>query len=214
MTVTGRTMAENLEGVSPPSDPSVIRPVDAPLAAQGGSQCFAARSARRGPWSRWPGSSWSASRDPPASFDGEQGALDALFHHDIHPGEVVVIRYEGPSGGPGMREMLQITAGIKGAGLGREVLLITDGRFSGATTGLCIGHVAPEAVTGGPLALVAEGDTIVLDLAARRLDLMVDDARVGAAAGRWKPPEPRYPSGALAKYARLVGSAEHGAVTG
>ncbi len=125
-----------------------------------------------------------------------------------------MIRYEGPSGGPGMREMLQITAGIKGAGLGREVLLITDGRFSGATTGLCIGHVAPEAVTGGPLALVAEGDKIVLDLAARRLDLMVDDAELDRRRAGWKPPEPRYPSGALAKYARLVGSAEHGAVTG
>ncbi len=214
MTVTGRTMAENLEGVNPPSDASVIRSVDVPLAAQGGIAVLRGSLCPEGAVVKVAGIELERFSGPARVFDGEQGALDALFHHDIHPGEVVVIRYEGPSGGPGMREMLQITAGIKGAGLGREVLLITDGRFSGATTGLCIGHVAPEAVTGGPLALVAEGDTIVLDLAARRLDLMVGDAELERRRAGWKPPEPRYPSGALAKYARLVGSAEHGAVTG
>ena len=146
-------------------------------------------------------------------FDDEQGALEALFNHNLKAGDVVVIRYEGPKGGPGMREMLQITAAIKGAGLGRDVLLITDGRFSGGTTGLCIGHVAPEAARGGSLALVEEGDRIRVDLPARRLDLLVDDETLATRRAGWKLPEPRYSTGALAKYARLVGSAEGGAVT-
>jgi dihydroxy-acid dehydratase len=149
---------------------------------------------------------------PARVFDDEQHALEALFRHDIHPGDVVVVRYEGPKGGPGMREMLAITAGIKGAGLGKEVLLITDGRFSGGTTGLCIGHVAPEAAHGGPLALVAEGDRIRVDLPARRLDVLVDQAEMERRAAVWQAPPPRYTAGALAKYAKLVGSAEYGAV--
>jgi dihydroxy-acid dehydratase len=145
-------------------------------------------------------------------FDDEQDALDALYAHDIHPGDVVVIRYEGPKGGPGMREMLAITAAIKGAGLGKDVALITDGRFSGGTTGLCIGHVAPEAARGGPIALVAEGDPIRIDVPGRTADLLVDEAELEARHSVWEAPEPRYRTGALAKYAALVGSAETGAV--
>jgi dihydroxy-acid dehydratase len=149
---------------------------------------------------------------PARVFDDEQHALEALFHHRIEKGDVVVVRHEGPRGGPGMREMLAITAAIKGAGLGSDVLLITDGRFSGGTTGLCVGHVAPEAANGGPIALVADGDRIRVDLEARRLDLLVGDDELQCRRDAWQPPAPRYETGALAKYARLVGSAERGAV--
>jgi dihydroxy-acid dehydratase len=137
-----------------------------------------------------------------------------LFHHHINHGDVVVIRTEGPKGGPGMREMLQITAGIKGAGLGKDVMLITDGRFSGGTTGLCIGHVAPESEVGGPIGLVEEGDRVKVDLPGRRLDVLVDDETLARRAAGWSPHPARYETGALAKYARLVGSAGSGAVTG
>jgi dihydroxy-acid dehydratase len=147
-------------------------------------------------------------------FDGEQGAMDAVTEGTLEPGDVVVIRYEGPRGGPGMREMLAVTGAIKGAGLGKDVLLLTDGRFSGGTTGLCIGHVAPEAADGGPIAFVRDGDPIRLDLAARTLDLLVDAAELAGRAEGWAPPAPRYTRGVLAKYAKLVGSAAQGAVCG
>ena len=150
---------------------------------------------------------------PARVFNGEQGALAELFAGNINPGEVVVIRTEGPRGGPGMREMLAITAAIKGAGLGKDVLLITDGRFSGGTTGLCIGHVAPESEVGGPIGLVEEGDRVRVDVAARRLDLLVAEDVLEKRRAGWKPAPVRYPSGALAKYANLVGGAENGAVT-
>ena len=138
--------------------------------------------------------------------------MDALEAGTIQAGDVVVIRYEGPKGGPGMREMLAITGAIKGAGLGKDVLLLTDGRFSGGTTGLCIGHVAPEAVDGGPIAFVRDGDRIRVDIAGRTLDLLVDEAELAARRAGWAPLPPRYTRGVLAKYARLVGSAAHGAV--
>src|SRR5206468_2040970 len=147
-------------------------------------------------------------------FDGEQGAMDAVTEGTLQPGDVVVIRYEGPRGGPGMREMLAVTGAIKGAGLGKDVLLLTDGRFSGGTTGLCVGHVAPEAADGGPIGLVRDGDRIRLDVAERRLDLLVDDAELDARRTEWSAPAPRYPTGVLGKYARLVGSASAGAVCG
>jgi dihydroxy-acid dehydratase len=147
-------------------------------------------------------------------FDGERAALDALADGTIVPGDVVVIRYEGPKGGPGMREMLAITGAIKGAGLGKDVLLLTDGRFSGGTTGLCVGHVAPEAVDGGPIAFVRDGDRIRLDVANKRLDLDVDEAELAARRDGWAPLEPKYTKGVLAKYARLVQSAAVGAVCG
>ena len=147
-------------------------------------------------------------------FDGEQGAMDAVTEGTLQPGDVVVIRYEGPKGGPGMREMLAVTGAIKGAGLGKDVLLLTDGRFSGGTTGLCIGHVAPEATDGGPIAFVRDGDRIRLDLAARTLDLLVDEAELARRREGWAPLPPRYTTGVLGKYAKLVGSAAQGAICG
>jgi dihydroxy-acid dehydratase len=140
--------------------------------------------------------------------------MDAIEAGTLDKGCVVVIRYEGPKGGPGMREMLMVTGAIKGAGLGKDVLLLTDGRFSGGTTGLCVGHIAPEATDGGPIALVEEGDTIRLDLGARTLDLVVDSGVLEQRRAGWKPLEPRYTTGVLGKYAKLVGSAAHGAITG
>ena len=147
-------------------------------------------------------------------FDGEHGVMDAVEDGTLAKGCVVVIRYEGPKGGPGMREMLMVTGAIKGAGLGKDVLLLTDGRFSGGTTGLCVGHVAPEATDGGPIALVQDGDRIRLDVTARTLDLLVDDAELDRRRAGWKPLEPRYTTGVLGKYAKLVGSAAYGAITG
>lgn len=213
VTVTGRTVAENLAGVEFPVDQDVIKPTGAPLAAQGGIAVLRGSLAEEGAVVKIAGVELDTFEGRARVFDDEQGALEALFNHNLKAGDVVVIRYEGPKGGPGMREMLQITAAIKGAGLGRDVLLITDGRFSGGTTGLCIGHVAPEAARGGSLALVEEGDRIRVDLPARRLDLLVDDETLATRRAGWKLPEPRYSTGALAKYARLVGSAEGGAVT-
>jgi dihydroxy-acid dehydratase len=147
-------------------------------------------------------------------FDGEQGAMDAVTEGTLKPGDVVVIRFEGPRGGPGMREMLAVTGAIKGAGLGKDVLLLTDGRFSGGTTGLCIGHVAPEAADGGPIAFVRDGDPIRLDLTTRTLELLVDDADLSRRKEGWAPLPPRYTRGVLAKYAKLVGSAAQGAICG
>jgi dihydroxy-acid dehydratase len=140
--------------------------------------------------------------------------MTAVTSGDVHPGEALVIRYEGPKGGPGMREMLAVTAAIKGAGLGKDVILLTDGRFSGATFGACVGHVAPEATDGGPIALVADGDRIVLDVPNRRLDLLVDEDELQRRLAAWRRPAPRYTRGALAKYAKLVQGAETGAVCG
>ena len=148
------------------------------------------------------------------AFDSEQDAFAALTARSIVAGDVIVIRYEGPKGSPGMPEMLAVTAAVAGAGLGNDVALITDGRFSGATKGYSVGHIAPEAFVGGPIALVQDGDRIVIDADARRIDLMIDDATLADRRAGWKAPEPRYASGALAKYAKLVGSADHGAVTG
>ena len=214
MTVTGRTMAENLARVTFPEDQSVIRPVTAPIAAEGGIAILRGSLAPEGAVVKTAGIDLEVFEGPARVFDGEQLAMEALLEHRINHGDVVVIRTEGPKGGPGMREMLAITAAIKGAGLGKDVLLVTDGRFSGGTTGLCIGHVAPESEVGGPMALVNEGDRIRVDLPSRRLDLIVDEGELERRRAGWKPHQPRYPTGALAKYAKLVGSAETGAVTG
>lgn len=213
LTVTGRTMAENLADVEFLTDQDVIRPASRPLASEGGIAVLRGNLAPEGAVVKVAGIDLDVFEGPALVFDGEQGALEALFNHRINKGDVVVIRTEGPKGGPGMREMLQITAGIKGAGLGKEVLLVTDGRFSGGTTGLCIGHVAPESEVGGPLGLVIDGDRIRVDVPARRLDLLVDQVTLDQRSAGWKPHHPRYPTGALAKYARLVGSASQGAVT-
>lgn len=213
LTVTGQTMAENLVDVTFPTDQDVIRPVSSPLAAEGGIAILRGSLAPKGAVVKLAGIELDVFEGPARVFDGEQDALAALFSHRIKAGDVVVIRTEGPKGGPGMREMLAITAAIKGAGLGKEVLLITDGRFSGGTTGLCIGHVAPESEDGGPIGLVEEGDRIRVEVAARRLDVLVPAEELEKRAGDRKPFPPRYTSGALAKYARLVGSADSGAVT-
>ena len=212
LTVTGRTMAENLDGVSFPADQDVVRPARDPLAAEGGIAVLRGSLAPEGAVVKIAGIELDTFEGPARVFDDEQHALDALFNHRIRPGDVVVIRYEGPRGGPGMREMLAMTSAIKGAGLGKSVLLITDGRFSGGTTGLCIGHVAPEAASGGPIGLVEEGDRVRVDLPARRLDVLVDEATLAERRASWKPIDPRYPTGALGKYAKLVGSAGKGAV--
>ncbi|GIU92886.1 MAG: dihydroxy-acid dehydratase [Acidimicrobiia bacterium] len=214
LTVTGRTMAENLADVDFPADQDVVRHPRDPLAPEGGIAVLYGSLAPRGAVVKIAGIDLETFEGPARVFDGEQAALEALFAHRISPGDVVVIRTEGPKGGPGMREMLQITAAIKGAGLGKDVLLVTDGRFSGGTTGLCIGHVSPESEVGGPLGLVEEGDRIRVDIPARRLDLLVDQQTLEARRADWKPHPPRYTSGALAKYAKLVGSADEGAVTG
>jgi dihydroxy-acid dehydratase len=212
LTVTGNTVAENLQGVVLPSDQDVIRPVSEPMAHEGGIAVLRGSLVPGGAVLKIAGIEEVVFKGRARVFDDERDALEALYSHDIHPGDVVVIRYEGPNGGPGMREMLAITAAIKGAGLGKDVALITDGRFSGGTTGLCVGHVAPEAARGGPIALVAEGDPIRIDVPNRLADLLVDESELETRRQDWQPPEPRYTTGALAKYAALVGSAETGAV--
>jgi dihydroxy-acid dehydratase len=212
MTVTGRTMAENLESVTVPGGQDVLRSVTDPIANEGGIAVLRGSLSPGGAVVKIAGIELDVFEGTARVFDDEQHALAALWNHDLRPGDVVVIRYEGPKGGPGMREMLAITAAIKGAGLGKDVLLITDGRFSGGTTGLCIGHVAPEAAHGGPIGLVADGDAVRVDIPNRRLDLLIDNATMAERAAAWVPIPPRYTRGALAKYAKLVGSAESGAV--
>lgn len=214
LTVTGKTMAENLADVSFPADQDVISLPSSPLAPEGGIAILHGNIAREGAVVKLAGIDLETFEGPARVFEGEQSALDALFSHQIKPGDVLVIRTEGPKGGPGMREMLQITAAIKGAGLGKDTLLITDGRFSGGTTGPCIGHVAPESEVGGEIGLIEEGDRVRVDIAARSLDLIIDDETLDRRRQAWSPQPVRYATGALAKYARLVGSASNGAVTG
>lgn len=215
LTVTGRTVAENLEALNPmPLDGEVIRTLDNPIHATGGITILKGTFAPEGAVVKTAGFDASVFEGPARVFERERGAMDALTNGEITAGDVIVIRYEGPKGGPGMREMLAITAAIKGAGLGKDVLLLTDGRFSGGTTGLCIGHIAPEAVDAGPIAFVRDGDLIRVDIAARSLDLLVDEAELVARREGWAPLPPRYTRGVLAKYSKLVHSAAVGAVTG
>jgi dihydroxy-acid dehydratase len=213
LTVTGRTMAENLASAASP-DGEVIRPVASPIAAEGGLAVLRGSLAPAGSVVKIPGNDNLTFRGGAKVFDSEEDCFAAVTGGRVGKGDVLVIRNEGPKGGPGMREMLAVTGAIKGAGLGKDVLLITDGRFSGATWGACVGHVAPEAFVGGPIGLVADGDTISIDVPARRLDLEVDAGELDRRRQAWKPPEPRYTRGALAKYAALVGGADQGAVCG
>jgi dihydroxy-acid dehydratase len=213
LTVTGSTLEENLVEVRFNPGQEVIRPPASPLAAEGGIAVLRGSLAPGGAVVKMAGIGLTTFEGPAKVFEGEEAAHEAMEAHRILPGDVVVIRGEGPRGGPGMPEMLAMTAAIKGAGLGKQVMLVTDGRFSGGTTGFCIGHVSPESEVGGPLALVEEGDPIRVDIPRRRLDLLVDEAVVERRRAGWKPHPPRYATGALAKYARMVGSAEHGAVT-
>jgi len=215
LTVTGKTLAENLADLSPdPVDGKVIHRFDDPIHATGGITILHGSMAPEGAVVKSAGFDGNVFEGPARVFERERAAMDALEAGEINAGDVVVIRYEGPKGGPGMREMLAITAAIKGAGLGKDVLLLTDGRFSGGTTGLCIGHIAPEAVDAGPIAFVRDGDLIRVDIAARTLDLIVDEAELSSRRDGWEPLPPRYTRGVLAKYSKLVHSAAEGAVTG
>ncbi|MPZ72053.1 MAG: dihydroxy-acid dehydratase [Nitriliruptorales bacterium] len=215
LTVTGRTVAENLADLGPQDpDGDVIRPFDDPIHADGGLAVLRGTLAPTGAVVKIAGLDEQRFHGTARVFDGEQAAMEYVLERRLVEGDVIVIRYEGPKGGPGMREMLAVTAAVKGVGHGGDVALVTDGRFSGATHGLCVGHVTPEAVDNGPIALVADGDRIVLDVENRRLDLEVDTPVLEQRRAALKHPEPRYTSGVLAKYARLVGGAEGGAVTG
>jgi len=214
LTVTGKTVAENLADVDTPLDGNVIRTLDNPLHENGGLTVLKGSLAPEGAVVKTAGFDADKFEGPARVYDRERAAMDALTEGKISAGDVVVIRYEGPKGGPGMREMLAITAAIKGAGLGKDVLLLTDGRFSGGTTGLCIGHIAPEASDGGPIALVRDGDLIRVDIAAQTLELLVDPEELEARQNSWVPLPPRYTKGVLAKYSKLVHSASEGAITG
>jgi len=216
LTCTGRTMAENLAELNPPApDGDVIHPLSDPIHAEGGINILVGSLAPNGSVVKVAGLTKDQLQfeGPARVFDGEDGAMDAIMQGRINHGDVIVIRYEGPKGGPGMREMLAITGALKGAGLGSTVALITDGRFSGGTWGFCIGHVAPEAVDGGPIAFVREGDRIRIDVPSKSLDVLVDPAEMTRRRDGWAPNPPRYRSGVLAKFAKMVQGAEKGAVT-
>jgi dihydroxy-acid dehydratase len=216
MTCTGKTMAENLAEINPPApDGDVLHPLSDPIHSEGGINVLTGTLAPRGSVVKVAGLSKDQLHFEGAArvFDGEDGAMAAILAGDIKPGTVLVIRYEGPKGGPGMREMLAITGALKGAGRGADCALITDGRFSGGTWGFCIGHVAPEATDGGPIAFVKDGDKILVDVHSKRLDLLVSDEEIAARKVGWKPNPPRYTKGVLGKYAKLVQGAETGAIT-
>ncbi len=214
MTVTGKTVGENLESIEIPKNQDVVYFPDNPISDEGGLAILRGSLSPNGSVVKVAGIEIDTFKGPANVFDSEQEALDALFNNKIKKGEVVVIRNEGPKGGPGMREMLQITAAMKGAGLGKDVLLITDGRFSGGTTGLCIGHVTPESFDKGPIAICQNGDEISLDLKKRELNLNINKDEIEKRLKNYSNPEPRYKSGILNKYSKLVTGADKGAVTG
>lgn len=214
LTVTGRTVAENLAALDPPApDGEVVHALSDPIHAQGGIAILSGSLAPNGGVVKVAGLDRLRFEGTARVFDGEELAMEEILAGEIRPGDVVVIRYEGPKGGPGMREMLAVTGAMKGAGRGADAALVTDGRFSGGTHGFCVGHIAPEAVDGGPIGLVADGDRIVIDAEAHTIDLLVDEAELARRRAQWKLPEPRYTSGFLAKYARLAQGAETGAIT-
>jgi dihydroxy-acid dehydratase len=215
LTVTGKTMAENLADINPPfPDGVVVHPANSPLSKDVGITILGGSLAPEGAVSKTAGIGIDSFEGPARVFEREQSAMDAIEDGTVKAGDVVVIRYEGPKGGPGMREMLMITGAIKGAGLGKSVLLLTDGRFSGGSTGLCVGHIAPEAVDGGPIAFIKDGDRIRIDTVNRTLDLLVDAAEIEKRKVGWKPLPHKYTRGVLAKYCKVVGSASKGAVCG
>jgi dihydroxy-acid dehydratase len=213
LTVTGKTMAENLADINPPlADGEVLRSIDKPLSTDVGITILGGSLAPEGAVCKTAGIGVEEFEGPARVFEREQAAMKALEDGTIQEGDVVVIRYEGPKGGPGMREMLMITGAIKGAGLGKKTLLLTDGRFSGGSTGLCVGHIAPEAVDGGPIAFIKDGDRIRINIPTRKLELLVEPAELEARKAGWKPLPHKYTRGVLAKYSKLVGSASKGAV--
>jgi dihydroxy-acid dehydratase len=214
LTVTGKTVAENLAELAPAApDGTVVHPLSDPIHAQGGIAVLRGSLAPEGAVVKVAGIDVDRFEGTARVFDGEDGAMEAILGGQIRAGDIVVIRYEGPKGGPGMREMLAVTGAMKGAGRGGDAALVTDGRFSGGTHGFCVGHVAPEAVDGGPIAFVCDGDRIVIDTVAHTIDLQVDPDELAARTADWKLPEPRYTTGVLAKYARLAQGAEKGAIT-
>nr|MBA2371207.1 dihydroxy-acid dehydratase [Chloroflexota bacterium] len=213
-TVTGRTIGEEARAAVETAGQEVVRPLATPLAATGGLVVLRGSLAPEGCVMKVAGHATEARTFRARAFDREEDAFAAIQSGGVQAGDILVIRYEGPRGGPGMREMLQVTGALVGAGLGDSVALVTDGRFSGATHGLVVGHVAPEAAIGGPLALVRDGDGIRIDPAARTIDLLVEEGELAPRRAAWNEPEPRYRTGALAKYARLVSSASTGATTG
>jgi dihydroxy-acid dehydratase len=213
LTVTGKTMAENLAEISPPDpDGEILRATSKPMSLGGGITILKGSLAPEGAVCKTAGVGIEEFEGPARVFEREQAAMDALEDGTIQAGDVVVIRYEGPKGGPGMREMLMITGAIKGAGLGKSTLLLTDGRFSGGSTGLCVGHVSPEAVDGGPIAFIKDGDRVRINTVTRQLDLLVDEAELAERRKGFKPLSHKYTRGVLAKYSKLVGSASKGAV--
>ena len=213
LTVTGKTMAENLAEINPPfPDGVVVHPADRPLSKDVGITILGGSLAPEGAVCKTAGIGIDSFEGPARVFDREQLAMDAVENGTIKAGDVVVIRYEGPKGGPGMREMLMVTGAIKGAGLGKTTLLLTDGRFSGGSTGLCVGHISPEAVDGGPIAFIKDGDIVRIDTVKRTLDLLVDPAELEARKIGWEPLKHKYTRGVLAKFSKLVGSASKGAV--
>ncbi len=214
MTVTGRTIGEEARAAKETPGQPVIRPLSNPLSSTGGLAILRGNLAPEGCVLKIAGKEDKIHRGPARVFNREEDAMSAVLRGEIQPNDVVVIRYEGPKGGPGMREMLGVTGAIQGAGLGQSVALVTDGRFSGATHGFMVGHVAPEAIVGGPIAALRDGDIIVLDIPHRRLDVELSDEEIAARLKDWTPPPARYTSGVMAKYARLVSSASEGAVTG
>ena len=215
LTVTGKTMAENLADINPPfADGDVLRAINKPLSTDIGITILSGSLATEGAVCKTAGIGIENFEGTARVFEREQAAMEALENGTIQAGDVVVIRYEGPKGGPGMREMLMITGAIKGAGLGKSILLLTDGRFSGGSTGLCVGHVTPEAVDGGPIAFIKDGDMVRIDIPNRTLDLLVDPAELEARKVGWKPLPHKYTRGVLHKYSKLVGSASKGAVCG
>jgi dihydroxy-acid dehydratase len=214
LTVTGKTLAENIADLDPPEpDGEVVLDLSRPLHQRGGIAVIDGSLAPKGAVVKVAGIDFDRFEGPARVFDGEDGAMDAILAGSIEPGEVVVIRYEGPKGGPGMREMLAVTGAMKGAGRGGDCALVTDGRFSGGTHGFCVGHVAPEAVDGGPIAFVRDGDRVVIDVNRLSIDLDVSADELASRRADWKLPQPRYTSGVLAKYAKLAQGAERGAIT-
>ena len=213
MTITGKTVADNLKSFDNKPDGKVLFPVSNPRSTTGGLVILKGNLAPEGAVMKIASTKHLVHEGPARVFDAEREVFDAVTRGEIQSGDVVVLRYEGPKGGPGMQEMLAVTGAISGAGLGESVLLLTDGRFSGATRGASIGHVAPEAAVGGPIALVQDGDIIVMDVSKRQLTVKISDQEMDKRKGKWNPPISKYKSGVMAKYAKLVSSASKGAVT-
>jgi dihydroxy-acid dehydratase len=214
MTVTGRTIGEEADAAVEREGQEVVRPLSEPLKSEGGLAILWGNLAPEGAVVKLAGTERRGQTGPARVFESEEDCFRAVKEQRIEPGDVIVIRNEGPAGGPGMREMLQVTAAIVGEGLGEEVALLTDGRFSGATRGLMVGHVAPEAVKGGPIAAIRDGDEVTIDIDARELSVALADDEIAARVAAYEPPEPEYPTGVMAKYAATVSSASLGAITG